>query len=218
MEVKVRYRKMINKLGYEYREDSWIPVYKDVPNYESKELSKAEMKQCFFDFVNISTPPVEETEQAILDFHNKWGTLTGAEDIPGFKGTAEEIKSFKIYYKGTAWFYNESKRIKDILFINSEGKKKMARDKFLEGKDFALTTTEWEEMDYRLRMVIRPNNLEELITYQFVEALDSLLTTKHCEVCNRVFQKKASAKMCSEKCRKNKAARKARAKQKKEKK
>ena len=233
MKPKLRVNTYVSKPGYQKfvtRYDhklegydqivKFAPIYLDNledPQYEKKELSDDEMQQCLMDFVSISrliNLDTSSSDSVIFEFLNKWGSLTNAEDL-GITDNDEAATDMSLsqFFWTESNFYHFSNDMREVIDLENKGKLKSARENYIDSIHSHVTTDIlFEEVDNRLAAVIEPRNLYEGLKYQFVTSLENSNPIRICPVCNKFYQRRITAKQCSDKCKSLKSVRKFRSK------
>ncbi len=203
----------------------YAPIYTDIGDhnlydYQEILLTDKDQQNLLIDFINISVlmdQDESKADEVILEFMHKWGSLTYAENIAetddGIRmmhdqGYGENVMIRSLFLTQKEW-YERSENFRDILILDSKGKHKSAREKFLEIDRWVENDLEFDDM---LDISIRPRNGLQALQYIFVTNLKNQNPLRNCPVCGKLFQRKITAKQCSDKCRVNKWARKARSK------
>jgi hypothetical protein len=202
----------------------YTPIYTDIGDhnpydYQELLLTDKDQQNLLIDFINISVlmdQDESKADEVILEFMHKWGSLTYAENIPETDAGIlmmhnQEFGRFRIrslFLSEKEW-YERSANFRDILILDSKGKHKSAREKFLEIDRWVENDLEFDDM---LDISIRPRNGLQALQYIFVTNLKNQNPLRNCPVCRKLFQRKVTAKQCSNKCKSLKSVRKFRSK------
>ena len=231
MTVGIKLRAFIKHQGYktvflDTHEPIYAPIYgntADITAFEERLLDDKEQLDMLIDFINISTQ-IDQLEHddkfgadwIIEEFMGKWGSLTYAEDLHETDQSIrklwdKDVDGFKpthLFMTKDQW-YSKSKEYREIRTLYEEGNHKLARDKFHEIDRWMQNDMEWDEY---WDPIIKPLNGLHALQYIFVISIKNKNPLRVCPVCGNLFQRKITAKQCSDKCKSLKSVRKFRSK------
>lgn len=187
----------------------------DQEEYTSTAMTPQDCQNALMDFISIARflddglPPRE----VILDFLYTWGYPTGIERIPWKDDDLDSVIN-NPYWVSHFWTTEEwheiSSDMRDILQLANEGRRVEAIQQYEDR--WPLLSAEIRFSNGRTVFIME--DLMSVLNYQLWMSIPSNNPLRNCPVCMKFYQRKITAKQCSDKCKSLKSARKIRSKKK----